>query len=56
MFMHLGRKLILAATLTAKHFSHSTSNNDNPDSVTGGDPEPTSPDVILIILTILSLA
>jgi hypothetical protein len=65
MFKHLGRKLILAATLTALTgpvvHGQTTSptpppTTPTPGSVTGGDPEPTSPCVIQIILTILSLA
>ena len=65
MFKHVGRKLILAVTLTALTgpvvYSQTTSptpppTTTTPGSVTGGDPEPTSPDVIQIILTILSLA
>jgi hypothetical protein len=65
MFKHVGRKLILAVTLTALTgpvvHSQTTSptpppTTTTPGSVTGGDPEPTSPDVIQIILTILSLA
>jgi hypothetical protein len=63
MFKHLGRKLILAATLTAltgpvvhAQTTSPTPPPTTPGSVTGGDPEPTSPDVIQIILTILSLA
>jgi hypothetical protein len=65
MFKHLGRKLILAATLTALTgpdvHGQTTSptpppTTTTPDSVTGGDPEPTSPDIIQIILTILSVA
>jgi hypothetical protein len=66
MFKHVGRKLMLAATLTALTGSvvHAQTTSPapppttttTPDSVTGGDPEPTSPDIIQIILTILSLA
>jgi hypothetical protein len=65
MFKQLSRKLILAATLTALTGSvvHAQTTSPtlpptttNPDSVTGGDPEPTSPDIIQIILTIVSLA
>jgi hypothetical protein len=65
MFKHLGRKLILAATLTALTSSvvHAQTTSPTPPptpttpgSVTGGDPEPTSPDIVQIILTILSLA
>jgi hypothetical protein len=65
MFKHLGCKLILAATLTALTgpvvHAQSTSPTPpppptTPGSVTGGDPEPTSPDIIQVILTIFSLA
>jgi hypothetical protein len=65
MFKHVGRKFMLAATLTVLTGSlvHAQTTSPTPppttatpDSVTGGDPEPTSPDVIQIILTILSLA
>jgi hypothetical protein len=65
MFKHLGRTLIIAATLTTLTgpgvHAQTTSPTPpptptTPGSVTGGDPEPTSPDIIQIILTILSLA
>ena len=65
MFKHVGRKLMLAATLTALTgpivHAQTTSPTPSPttatpDSVTGGDPEPTSPDIIQIILTVLALA
>lgn len=66
MFKHLGRKLILAATLTALTgpvvHAQTTSptpppppTTTTPSSVTGGDPEPTSP-CLQFILTILFLA
>lgn len=65
MFKHLGSKLILAATLTTLTgpVGHAQTTSPTPPptttmpgSVTGGDPEPTSPDIIQMILTILSLA
>jgi hypothetical protein len=67
MFKHLSRKLILAATLTAltgpvvhgqttSPTPPPTTPTPTPGSVTGGDPEPTSPDIMQIILTILSVA
>jgi hypothetical protein len=65
MFKHFGRKLILAAALTALTgpvvHAQTTSPTPpppptTPGSVTGGDPEPTSPDIIQVILTILFLA
>ncbi len=65
MLKHLGRKLILATTLTTLTgpvvHAQTTSPTPpptptTPGSVTGGDPEPTSPDIIQVILTILSLA
>jgi hypothetical protein len=65
MFKHVGRKLMLAATLTALTspvvHAQTTSptlppTTPTPGSVTGGDPEPTSPDIIQIILTVLYLA
>jgi len=65
MFKHVGRKLILAASLTALTgtvvHAQTTSptpppTTPTPGSVTGGDPEPTSPDIIQIILAVLTLA
>ena len=65
MFKHVGRKLILAASLTALTgtvvHAQTTSptpppTTPTPGSVTGGDPEPTSPDIIQIMSTILTLA
>jgi hypothetical protein len=65
---HLARKLTLAATLTvlsATAADASTSNASatstlqstvSPDSVTGTDPEPTSPNIIQVILAFLHLA
>jgi len=67
MFKHIGRKLILVASLTAltgivvqaqttSPPSPPTTPTPSPGSVTGGDPEPTSPDIIQIMSTILTLA
>jgi hypothetical protein len=65
MFKHVGRKLMLAASLTALtgtviHAQTTspppTPTTPTPGSVTGGDPEPTSPDILQIILTVLTLA
>jgi len=65
MFKHVGRKLILAASLTALTGTlvHAQTTSPpptptaaTPGSVTGGDPEPTSPDIIQIMLMILTLA
>jgi hypothetical protein len=65
MFKHVGRKLMLAASLTALTGTAvhaqttsppATPTTPTPGSVTGGDPEPTSPDILQIIVTILTLA
>jgi hypothetical protein len=57
------RKLTLAATLLALTVSavHAQSTPPPPppvttDGVTGGDPEPTSPNIVQVILSILHLA
>jgi hypothetical protein len=60
MFKHTVRNLALAITLTALSTSaiHAQATGSNPavPSVTGGDPEPTSPTVVQVILVILHMA
>jgi hypothetical protein len=68
MSKHLARKLTLAATLTVLSVTaaHASTSNTSPtstlrstvtpDSVTGTDPEPTSPNIIQVILVLLHLA
>jgi hypothetical protein len=62
MLKHLGRKLILATTLIAltRPVVHAQTTSPTPSptpgSVTGGNPEPTSPDIIRIFFMILLLA
>jgi hypothetical protein len=62
MFKHIARNLTLALTLTAlvapaihAQTVTATAMADDP-GVTGGDPEPTSPNVVQMILLLLQLA
>jgi len=68
MSKHLAQKLTLAVTLTVLSVTaaHGSTSNTPPtsspqstvsaDSVTGTDPEPTSPNIIQVILAVLHLA
>ena len=59
MFKHVARNFTLALTLTGLStpaIHASTSSPASSTSVTGGDPEPTSPDVVQLILALLHLA